>query len=372
MKLLITLLLLSNVNASYLPTQWYVETENKKTDAQPGEELSKYLEVLLNVQEKALNVSGGVDEKSFGIWKVSGQKTDLAVSKTGLFGFSSVKGTSAVELSWSRKKEGKVAIGVESDISLSSDMDEDVVLKTVRPVFKMLFKNKSSKSDHIQKNMEDHVLRYHRALKGIQNLEGSTYTPKKFRLDLSTSFSSPLFGFTKLSGDTRVRLEWKIETQKKKSNYEGDQEVVNNLMADISKALESSHTAKGYKLKEVSIGLGLSKKNLLSFSNVKGEIVGELYFKRNSQKSFSDSILIEGEYSIRGEEKFFGSFKRRKFRKGIEKSFRISNWFASKFENRHSQWEISKFKTSFSLSFSGFFGLANTSSKGLVTFTYGK
>jgi hypothetical protein len=342
--------------------------------AAPTPEFAENLKNILTVQENVLS-EFRTDEKAWGDWKLDGQKTDLAVSKSGLLGFSAVKGTAAVELSWSRAdKSFKSNEEVEGDVvTLDSAMNEKEVIKAVRPTFNVLFKNKKKGSyAHIQKNMEDHIIRYHRALKGIDGIAGATYTPKKFRLDLSTSFSSPLFGFAKLSGDTRMRLEWKITPSASKNLSGKDQEVVKKLIADLTKGLEDARTPAGYKLKEVSIGLGLSKKNLLSFSKVKGEIVGELYFKRNTQKADYSNLDLEGEYGVRSEEKFLNYFKRRRFRKGIRDSFKLTNWFAGQFKRRNSQWEVGKFKTSFSLSYSGFLGLANTSSKSLVTFTYSK
>lgn len=344
--------------------------------AAPSPEFAENLNNILTVQENVLS-EFRTDEKAWGDWKLDGQKTDLAVSKSGILGFSAVKGTAAVELSWSRADKSLKNVETEEGdiISLDSAMTEKEVLKAVRPTFKVLFKNKKEGTySHIQKNMEDHVIRYHRALQGIDEIAGATYTPKKFRLDLSTSFSSPLFGFTKLSGDTRMRLEWKITPITSKNLSEKDQKVVSQLIADLTKGLEGANTPEGYKLKEVSIGLGLSQKNLLSFSKVKGEIVGELYFKRNAQKANLSNLDLEGEYTYASEdgEKVLNYLKRRRFRKGINESFKLTNWFARQFKKRNSKWEVGKFKTSFSLSYSGFLGLSNTSSKSLVTFTYSK
>lgn len=342
--------------------------------AAPTAEFAQNLKNILTVQENTLS-EFRTDEKAWGNWELSGQKTDLAVSKSGLLGFSAVKGSAAVELSWSRTSKEKSIEEKDDSIALDSAMNEMQVIAAVRPTFKVLFKNKKNRNyAHLQKNMEDHIIRYHRALKGVHGIAGTTYTPKKFRLDLSTSFSSPLFGFAKLSGDTRMRLEWKITPNATKNLGVKDQEVVNKLIADLTKGLEGAKTPEGYKLKEVSIGLGLSKKNLLSFSKVKGEIVGELYFKRNTQKAVGTSLNLDGEYSFRAEngEKFLNYFKRRRFRKGIKDSFKLTNWFARQFKGRNSSWEVGKFKTSFSLSYSGFLGLANTSSKSFVTFTYSK
>jgi hypothetical protein len=159
----------------------------------------------------------------------------------------------------------------------------------------------------------------------------------------------------------------------KESQLSQDQSVVQNLLFDLDEALKGASIRQGYELKEISIGLGLSKKNLLSFSNIKGEIVGELYFKKNSNQISKGSMpILDGIYSVRNENKIFQRIKRRKFRKGLAKSFETTKWFAEAFSKRSSNWEIGKFKTAFSLSYSGFLGLSSLSSKSLVTFTFKK
>jgi hypothetical protein len=384
MKILILLMMSFSSFASQVPSTWISEktyinkSENHKEALDQLEgSFSKILDLQENILEKSETFSKSTINKNFSNWSLSGQKTDLAVSKSGLFGFSAVKGTSAVELSWS-KKSSKSELNEDSktDLNLSTEMSEDQVLAAAKPFYKILLKNnRKEEFSWRAKDFEDHVLRYHRALKSVSSLDQGRFVASKFRLDLSVSYSSPLFGFSRLSGDTRVRLEWKIVKSSKKVNGSSDQKVVAKLLEDIEEALENSELRKGYKLKTIGIGLGLSKKNLLSFSKVKGEIYGELFFNLNSAKGYSVAKfpIDDQVYHWSGEDKIIGSFKRRKFRKGIKKSFKVSKWFTDKMNSRASRsWEVKKFKSSFALSYSGFLGLANTSSKSAVSFAFSK
>lgn len=373
MKTIILALIMTCTSAQQLPTDWYTEDGNEKNNANLSE-LALYMDKILSVQKDVLIQSHKDIQKDMGEWKFAGQKTDLAVSKSGLFGFSAVKGTSAIELSWSKVDTNKSEEPNDSVVELNSEMNESDVLATVRPFYKVLLKNnRANEFSHNSRNFEDHVLRYHRALKQVSKLNDTQYVADKFQLDMSVSYSSPLFGLTRLSGDTRMRLEWKIIPSSLKSDND-DQEVVRKILEDVSIALENATPKEGYKLKKISIGLGLSKKNLLSFTKIKGDIAGSLFLKKTKAKLNIESDFSDEDYQWLNEEenKFLPLFKRSKFRKGIEKSFEMTNWFSKQFKKQQSQWEIGKFKTSYTISYSGFFGLANTSSNSSVSFEFSK
>ena len=375
-KLILASIITLGAQAQQLPASWYQEKAELNNKENNLESLSAYMDKVLTVQENVLEKSEAPLNKGLSGWSLSGQKTDLAISKSGLLGLAALKATKAVELSWSQVSTEKDAqANAPADVELNSAMSEEQLLAAVKPAYKVLLKNLPEREYSWRaKNFEDHVLRYHRAMKGVAALESSTYTPDKFRLDMSVSFSSPLFGFTKLSGDTRLRLEWKIIPSQEKDLTAKDQKVVRKILEDVDRALKEVKVEEGYKLDNLSIGLGLSQKNLLSFSKVKGSIMGHLFLKKTSKKSNLVSQTTEETYAWMGEEdnKVLGLFKRSKFRKGIEKSFKLTNWFSRQFKGRQSKWVISKFKTAFTLSYSGFLGLSGTSSSSSVSFTFKK
>lgn len=368
------------LSAQQLPSDWFTEEpQNKSNDLSS---LGLYMNSILTVQENVLEKSETSMNKGLSGWVLDGQKTDLAVSKSGLLGFAALKATKAVELSWSKvsneksiEEDTEDSQNTEADIALSSQMSEEELLHAVRPSYRILLKNLPEREYSWRaKNFEDHVLKYHRAMKGVAQLETGKYTPTKFRLDMSVSYSSPLFGFTKLSGDTRLRLEWKIVPSKDKNLGLKDQKVVQKILEDVDEALKDVAVEEGYKLDTLSIGLGLSKKNILSFSKVKGGITGHLFLKKSKNKSMALTPSNDQNYSWLAEnnEKFLGFFKRAKFRKGITKSFKMTNWFSRQFKGRQSKWVIKKFKTAFTLSYSGFLGLSGTSATSAVSFSFKK
>ncbi len=102
--------------------------------------------------------------------------------------------------------------------------------------------------------------------------------------------------------------------------------------------------------------------------------MGHLFLKKVSSKGKNSFKFSDEDYQWNDsqENKLFGLFKRSKFRKGIERSFKMTNWFSKQFKQQDSDWVINKFKTSFSISYSGFLGLANTSSNSAVSFEFSK
>jgi len=380
MKIIIFILVILPLYAGQVPVSWMSEVSPRKK--LQLDELSLSFNGVLDLQESIMNQSSHFSKNlSKRNWSLQGQKTDLAVSRSGLFGFSAVKGTSAVELSWGKKgikeKDNKEK---NNDIHLDTSMSELSVLKAVKPFYKILLKN-NQRSEYSRKikNFEGYILRYHRALKSISPLIHRQFVPSKFRLDLTNSYNSPLFGMSNLSGDIRIRLEWKISRSIKsmKNNFHiQDQETVKKLILDLGNSLANINDPKGYRLKQIGVGLGISKDNLLGFSKIKGGATGILFFTK-TKKSIVDYIdsqsKLSGQYSWpKGEQsKLLNGFTRVKFRKGIKRSFNISRWFNQFLSKRNfSKWEVKKIKTSFSISYKGFLGLADISSKSLISFTF--
>jgi hypothetical protein len=254
-------------------------------------------------------------------------------------------------------------------------MNDREVLAATKPAFDILLEKLPRGKKKVEEaRLKSRVLRYHWAVMGTSHLKAPKLVPSKFRLDLSLSHSAPVLGLTNVGADTRVRLEWKISSNNKANYLKKDQKIVRWLLKDVGHALNKTRTPKGFRLDTVAIGLGVSQKGLLNFSKIKGSTTGIMFFKvKNSKENTISEKTKEGLYSMdKGNEKILSYFKRSKLRKGIAKSLKISNWFSKRFSNRNAKWHINKFKASFSISYSGFLGLASTSGKSLVELYYKK
>jgi len=374
-NILIAFLFSSSLFASQVPSSWMVESSNQKND-QGLASFEKYFESVMSVQEEMLESSESSIEKGLGDWKISGYKTDLAVSKSGLFGFSALQGTSTVELSWAKAKNKNLEDSEEQVLELSTDMSNDQIVQTISQSSEFLLQRlESDKKRRKQKELwTEKVLTIHEALQGIALDHQQKFTPSKFRVDLTLSYSAPLFGLTKLSGDARLRLEWKIVQNSSKSKRE--QKLINNLVEDINVAMSkiTPVTNQGYKFDQFAVALGLNKKSLLSFSKVKGGVNGVLFFKVNKEKSeVVPAISNDEDYSwVEDESKERTAVKRDRFRQGLVKTVGIGNWFSEKLSRRQALWSVNKFKVNFTMSYSGLFGLSTTGGSGEIELYYSK
>ena len=362
--------------ASQVPSSW-LASENAEKSEQNFKAFGDYFDSLISVQEEMLEASESSLDKGLGDWKVAGHKTDLAVSKSGLFGFSALKGTSTVELSWSKAKQKTHATeDQERVIDLTTDMSEEEIVKAIAQSSNYLLQRLDSEKKR-QKQLKvwsEKILTIHSALQGIALENQQRFIPSKFRVNLSLSYSSPLFGLTKLSGDARLLLEWKIVQHSSKSRRA--QRLISNLVEDINEAMSkiTPSSSNGYKFDQFAIALGLNKKSLFSFSKVKGDITGVLFFKVNEKKGeFAPLISNDEDYTwSEGTNKEDKSLKRRRFREGIVKTVEIGRWFSNKLSARHARWGVNKFKVNFTMNYSGIFGLTTTGGSGQIELYYTK
>ncbi|MDC1175657.1 hypothetical protein OAT67_09675 [Bacteriovoracaceae bacterium] len=259
MKLIILLLSINSLFASTVPTNWFEESSTKNK----GSELKVIdtMELIVGSQKEILEKTEA--DHLFGGWKLSGQKTDVSVSKSGILGFSAVKAASGIELNWTKKSSEK-KLDEPKATQIDSSISNDQLLKEVQPSINLaLDKVKLNKREKVRSNLEERILLIHQQVKDLENVQSNSWVPNKFRLSISVSQSGNLLWWSELSGDARVRIEWSI---KPKNNGKSDSKnkLVEKLVKDIEKSSASLVADNGFTLDKISMGLGLSKKNLFS------------------------------------------------------------------------------------------------------------
>lgn len=370
MKWIIFASLISFKLSAAVPQAWMDFSSNEKSSL---ESLNIELENLLQLKEEMLEQSSEDSSKSISDYKLAEQKTDISISKSGLIGFSALSGTSTVELTWTKKKEKELE-NLDEVITLDNEMTEQEMLMALSqgygPILNRIGDSKQKKK--IQDHWNEKAIEIHRALSEVSPSENMNFVPVKFRVDLTASYSAPLFGLTKLSGDARVRLEWNIVKQQTKSSRA--QKMIEDLSEDISEALSQIelNDKQKYKIEQLSMGIGLNKKGIFSLSKVKGGVSGMLFFKKQKNSSKTLISAAEGTYVLDEEAGEKGLFKRSQMRKGISKSIKIGDWFSQKLATRNATWEVSKFKVNFTLSKSGLFGLSSVGGTSEIELYYKK
>lgn len=374
----------------HMPQNWVSseDTESNlvfKADNRRLLEFTEYVDEVFDAQERVLN---GLEsnQKVFRGWKFSGMKTDLSVSKSGLFGFSAVKGKSTLELNWVKSGDKSLEDSVAPN---HIEIDGNATLKEIEiqllPLVDLAVESgKVKNKERMRTKLLERAREVHLALKGIDQEMGSTWTPSKFRLNLSFGVSGDIFSVAELGGDFRVRLDFKIAPKAQMDLNKGldrrlkkMKKLVSNLSEDVSKVAEKVERESGFKLDSISIGLGADKKTFLGIADSKASASGFLFFKKSGKKADLSKTNLDGEYEFASNnvegEKFLGRiFKRSRFRKGLEKAFNIGNYFGKRAEKKDGKWTINKFKIAFSLSYKGIFSLTNTTGSGVAELYFKK
>lgn len=379
--LLISLLLASSAQASFhAPKSWVnsneeVTEENfKKSDIGFG----SYVDRILDAQLKALETLPANEEKGiFSGWKLDGYKTDLSISKSGLFGVGALKAKKAVELNWARKsnKEAKSESSSIKNIELNDEMTLEEMKAQMEPIITWAVSSKKVNNEsRFRKNLHERVEKVFPLMKVLPALEKQGWRASKFRLEASFGVSGELLNIVDLGADARVRLEWKRTSTSNKLAELNKSELklvkfLSNLAEDLEAGYQKSEIAsQSYKFEKFSLGLGTSHKGFWGIGKSKGGVSGLLFLKRVTKKNLPIS-KVDGDIDFvsNNEDKFLGKIfkvKRKRFRKGITKAFSITDWFSQKSEKKNSsKWHVNKIKTAFEISYKGIFGLSTTTGK---------
>lgn len=366
MKTLLVFLISISTWANTVPSSWFSE----KGESNKGSELKVIdsMEMITETQKEILESSES--DSIFGGWKLSGQKTDIALSKSGILGLSSAKASSAVEINWVRKAKKENGKELNANQVLSSELSTEELMKEVEPTLEVALQKVSpKKKSKTRKILEERIKLIHTQVKDLEGVQANGWAPNKFRLNISVSQSGNVFWWSELSADVRVRLEWSIKP--KASKVKTQNKVVQKVINDLAKSDYALAADNGFKLDKISVGLGLSKKNLFSLSRAKGEVVGQLFLVPTKKSKVVSKDNLGGDYEITEKDALLGKFfARKKLRKGLEKSFKIGNVFSKSMKEGKGKWMINKFKVAFSLSYSGFLGLSGTSSKAVYEIYY--
>lgn len=362
------------------------ENTNFKTSENKLSQFGNYFEEILDFQEGVISQTDKNNETESS-WKLSGYKTDLSVSKSGIFGLSSVNAKSAVELNWKKVEAGKLLDEKEDDtaVELSNEMTEEEINSQLESIISMAVNSGKVKNESkLRKNLQKKAKEINSLLMGLDKDMGSSWTPFKFRLQLLIGVSGDFMGVTELGGSFRVRFDYKITKSHNAATaiptrdlkrLEKFRKLIVNISEDIESVAEKAEQKSGYRLGAVSFGITAAKNNFFGLAKTKGAATGIMFFKKTSNKSLlknESEIPLVGNYMLIDEHtnpdnKIFGAlFKRSRFRKGLEKAFKIGHFFAEKSQKKKGKWIVNKIKVQFALSHSGIFGLSGTSGTGIA------
>lgn len=335
---------------------------------------------ILTIQGKALDRMDQEKGLPFG-FKFNEMITDIAVTKSGLLGLSALKSTQAVEIKWKRKT-AKDNLDV-ADITIH-ELPNETELKTLSDTIYQLAKDsrKVRLNNKLPGQIHNALKETHALLSDIKVTQYNHFALDALRLDLSFSSEGSLWTFASTAVAFRVRLDWKIKQQ----TYTDEKSVFTNnatrLVARTLYTLEQGldlTPLHAFSINRVGVGVGGSyKTGMLGLWKTSVGMMGVLWFKpikaEKSAVAFPIEIINEG-FVVGGEEEDEKLFWRRRSNpistarvvSGLNSSLKTAATLAERSSAEHARaWQVSDFKTSHDLSYSGLMGLANFSGKTLL------
>lgn len=366
-------------SAASLPQSWVSEGEGRKSLSSFKElnETQEYLSSVLSIQEKVLL---GREEKSLGGFKFSTYVTDFSVSKSGLFGLSALKATTAVELKW-KNVQTQIIPEAVADMEVLDDSAETLAATASELEAKIVATGKVASSPALKSNIESVLNKAKLMMDQMEHRDVPGWKLAAFRLDLSIGANGQVWTFAKTGASVRLRLDWKKIKRKQNNKLMANNKtggLVDKILYDFSQVYQSQDLL-GFKVKMVNVGVGLSRKGgLLGLASTKLGIVGFLRFvpvtttqslpalaDNTSALATEDMEYVADEIS---ENKSMNNIfvPRKKWRAGLEKGFAMAKYFASSAERFQNRWQVTEVKTVLELTKSGFLGLASTSVTGAI------
>ena len=384
MKFFILLMLATQAYGASLSKDW----TNENLAGQKSYEtlVEKDFSNLLEAQAEILDEMENANEKKslpFG-FKMNAMITDLAISKSGLIGFSALKANNGVEIKWQRKKKELIEQSEKGvDLILDEEATPADVTKLSSVIAKMAMNSgKVSHSGKLENEINRALTDIQQQLSQIHVTQYGDWEASGLRFDLNFSASGQVWYFTKLGAAFRVRMEWKLKRKKlfdaKMASVNGPTKFVVKAMAELNEGLKKFEVM-GFTPKKISLGVGGSYKgSLFGIWKYSTGFVGYLAFSPVKNKNKIDEPILPQE--LLNEDFYMGGFeedeklvffrralKRESFSRGLQKSLNTAAFFAEnalKQKSRH--WQVSEVKTINDISKTGFFGVSNLTAKGVV------
>lgn len=383
MKFIIFFLLLAPMSfAAHLPQSWVNEHKHKSFSASTLKDLNdthNFLDSVLNVQEKVLM---GREEKSPNGFKFSQYVTDFSLSKSGLFGLSALKATTAVELKWKRASLQKMK-DFSSELEVVDDSKEALRVTASQVEALAVSTGKVEASAALKTNIEEVLSKVKAMMEQMDHMDFPGWQLTSMRLDLSIGANGQVWTFAKAGASVRVRLDWKkIRNGSNKTAMmkNMNSSFINKILYDFNEIYKEQNLA-GFKVKMVNVGVGLSLKgSFLGLSSTKAGIIGYLRFVPVpvNNKMALKIIDVNSDLATEGIEYLADSeleasknmnltfLPRNKWKAGLLKGLMMAKFFAGSADRFQNIWQVSEIKTVFELSKSGFLGLASTSATGTL------
>lgn len=382
--------------------------------------VSQSVQNILRSNERALNE---IEDYKGKRWYLDNVRTQLAVGASGLVGLMSMKGSASVRLYWRPKTSPVKKIKSYSptssvsnyDLSFKTDMSREDVVNALEPTIKhAVASGRIYNRQKFRKNLLQATTDFHSVVSGAKHYQQqANWFVNGFMLELYVTASGDVAPFAAVGAELRLRFVWERVRRKESSLIKKthDSQVTNerltqtrnkltvflsNMIQDLEIASHERLENTEFYLKKFRIGLGVGVKGSILAAKVKSTVYFYVMFKRAKKMVINESFVRDdGEsfmsivseknnkelaYAKRHQIPYelqemidnhtpnkktvnvIYKIKRKYFRKGIAKAYKMISFFAKETEKKpRKKWEVYHVEGHFELSVTGGLGLASLS-----------
>ncbi len=333
---------------------------------------------ILTAQGTALDSMEVLPSKSG--FKLTELMTDIAITKKGILGISALSARKAIEIRW-RRKSAPLLSETEDSLEVTGETSEKDLDSLADAIVDLA--NKSGKlrvpaqRNKVRKALEE--LRLRMAQISVTQVAG--WKLKAMRIDLNFSASGEVALWTKVGVAFRIRIDWDIVPREHNPALIHNEETkfVIKVLSGLNEA-NSMIRIPGFEVSRMAIGFGASvRRKFFGLWRYSAGFIGYLIFVPESSNKvqhppalakLGDTSLEIGGFE---EEEAERSFRRRRnyvrvdFAAGMVSALKTAAGYASQIRAKDfKHWYISDLKTVSDFSRTGFLGLADVTTRGVI------
>ncbi len=376
--LLLLFLSLKTFATTELAQDWIEENPSHKTDSR---QVSDSFTDILAAQGRALEAMGkplpGQKSPPFG-FKLTELITDIAVSKKGFLGLSALKANNGVEIKWKRTApqvpQDKLRDQIEEE-KIDFTVDHTATLQDLNSLTESIAtmveaSGKVEKTGKVRRRVWDALTAVRDDVSSMSVTRVRSWKVSNLRLDLNFSTSGKLSFFTKAGVALRIRIEWRLSERPLVNPEEAlstpQTRFIVKALSELDETL-GQVPLRGFEVKKVSLGVGSAvKKKFFGLWKQSLGFVGFLSFVPVAQASDKAQARVQIPAGLK-QQKLDLDGSPVDFAAGMRKSVRTAAFFTERASRlSFKTWEIAELKSVHDITKTGFFGLSDVSTKGVV------
>jgi hypothetical protein len=395
-----------SAQAGDFPQNWYTLPENSSLDTEVFQKNNvAYALVETSIGDSFTQLVNNVEAivpeptvKKKGEWNFAGFITQFSLGASGDLGLLSFGGTKSVEILYERnlpqitKKIHSSSPTQQQIISVSPTLSEEELKRLLFSSVDHFYEANDKLKQKAKSALLKLVTPFHQLSQKL-SFQKARFTPGKIILEAAIDGSGNVLPYLEVGAGVAILIQWQLIAPKNSQiamRRCDDFTSMDNIASDLSHAYEAFKATEDnskFQLEEIRLGLGVAVNGSIAIMNASAGVKAWLYLLKNEPTNVADTYCDNGDVMLiannsqhvenfahenaiefkRIAQKQAAEFKipRHRFRKGLEKVFKIAEHFMHKSEMRDAsehKWRISEITTTFEFSVSGSTALTSVAS----------